>query len=401
MTTHEDYEGPGYHPLFVNWRSDFLHSYTHQIGRVRQGDEIGKVEGFLTAPLLFVSDLAQALARIPSTWYKYTRRLLLSKVFEDVVVCDEEATSSERKRESIVCEYHERDWAERAPRVARFVPSMPFQYLWSLPTDSFGKTAWINMLRRTEFIMRHPREFDAFHVHQLDTEYAAIAVGGKPNRFNGLSHMAQFFRELERRIDEHQFVSPKEPIEITLIGHSMGTIVINEVLRAFPDLPYRKIVYLAAAYSIKDFSQSVIPVLLKSKLDNIHFYNLSLDVHAEAREYTVGGFGPTGSLLEWIDAYYTDPPTVIDRTMGKWQNVSVVRRQFPEAARKRMTFKTFAFDTDNQPIRHGEMDDLERCYWRDPYWANRARGKPDIPDDATLYDLENCWYKDEEERSGG
>ncbi len=55
-------------------------------------------------------------------------------------------------------------------------------------------------------------------------------------------------------------------------------------------------------------------------------------------------------------------------------------------ARKKMTFKVFAFNKEMQPIQHGQMDDLERCYWRFQYWEK-------FGDDA--YSADNCCYKED------
>ena len=38
---------------------------------------------------------------------------------------------------------------------------------------------------------------------------------------------------------------------ITIIGHSMGTMVANELFSQFPNLPYENIVYMAAASSVQ------------------------------------------------------------------------------------------------------------------------------------------------------
>ncbi|MBI3058550.1 MAG: hypothetical protein HYY81_04475 [Deltaproteobacteria bacterium] len=52
------------------------------------------------------------------------------------------------------------------------------------------------------------------------------------------------------------------PIEITLVGHSMGTIVADEILRAFPKIPFERIVYLASASSVRDVDTAGVCVLL-------------------------------------------------------------------------------------------------------------------------------------------
>ena len=48
---------------------------------------------------------------------------------------------------------------------------------------------------------------------------------------------------------------------IVMIGHSMGMIVVNELLQLFPDLPYESLVYMAGAASVRDTSRAVAPVL--------------------------------------------------------------------------------------------------------------------------------------------
>ena len=118
--------------------------------------------------------------------------------------------------------------------------------------------------------------------------------------------------------------------EITLIGHSMGTIVLNELLRVYPRLPYENIVYMAAASSMSDFYRSVIPLLEKDKEGDgkkrgLRFYSLLLHPYAEATERFAGGMAPDGSLLEWVDNMYERPKTIFDRTLGKWRNLKMAK----------------------------------------------------------------------------
>ena len=343
--------GERYYPLFINWPSGLDETYWEQISNIRQGDE--KARAIVTFPLYFLSDLMQGFARLPATWEKTNFREIGTKIFGDIKEkCDAEGDFPE----TIICEEkHDRDLWVRAKRVATFIPLYPIRLFASLPVDSFGKTAWVNMLRRTQTMLRNPEEFKYRNKSFVIKE-----------EFNGTGHLAIFLRELGARLKTEPEYS------LTLIGHSMGAIIANQIIRAFPDLPYKNLVYMAAACSILDFEHSVIPVLLKAKeKQDIHFYNLSLDPHAEAREYTVKGLGPTGSLLEWIDDFYTDPPTLRDRTLGKWRNIVVAKRMFPKKALHRMTFKVFNWDEDHSPIQHGDFTELKRCYWDPVFWKEK------------------------------
>ena len=78
----------------------------------------------------------------------------------------------------------------------------------------------------------------------------------------------------------------------------MGAIIANEIVRVFPKLPYKNIVYMGAASSIRDFRMSVEPVLQSDSHPNLRFYNLSLHPYAEVYEINRGGLSPLGSLLE-------------------------------------------------------------------------------------------------------
>src|SRR5881296_2962462 len=48
-------------------------------------------------------------------------------------------------------------------------------------------------------------------------------------------------------------------LAITLVGHSMGTMILNNVLEDYTDLSFDRIVYLAAAASIDDVRGAVLP----------------------------------------------------------------------------------------------------------------------------------------------
>ena len=143
----------------------------------------------------------------------------------------------------------------------------------------------------------------------------------------------------------------------------MGAIIANDIIRYFPNLPYKDIVYMAAASSISHVQETVVPLLSRPG-NKVSFYNLMLHPDADSREQTLGGIGPTGSLLEWIDDYYTDPSTMVDRRFGKWRNLFYIRTMIPKKAREHMTFKVFGFTRKlNNPMRHGDFSGTDQCYW--------------------------------------
>lgn len=352
-----------YYPIFINWNSGLTSSYMEKILFVRQGRRISGIQAYLTAPLNLVSDMAQAIARIPSTWEKSTSRFVQTKFFDKLEECDEiKKNKTQYKIEaSLVCDGKLRDSFAEADRTFRFIASWPFRLLGSPLVDAFGETAWISMLRRTRLIFRTPEEFENFEIH-ADT-----------NRFNGLADVSSFLRMLEDEVSKN---GNSEGYSITLISHSMGAIIANDIIRYFPKLPYKNIVYMAAASSISHVQETVVPLLSRPG-NKVRFYNLMLHPDAESREYTLKGIGPTGSLLEWIDEYYTNPATLTDRRFGNWRNLFYTRRMMPKEARNHMTFKVFGFTRKlNNPMRHGDFSGTDQCYWRPEFWRTQVyRGK--------------------------
>src|SRR5205807_7605742 len=97
--------------------------------------------------------------------------------------------------------------------------------------------------------------------------------------------------------------------QITLVGHSMGAIVLNELVRrsTTEGVHYDNIVYMAAACSVRDFQRSVVPYMQRHTTTN--FYNLCLHPVNEVRERHAADLVPRGSLLVWIDDMYSNPYT--------------------------------------------------------------------------------------------
>ena len=176
------YKGNGgrkYFPIFINWHSGGFDTYTNQIFHVRQGKEASDIRGFTTAPLYFISDAVQALGRAPATLEKNIARLIKTKLLNDSIEC----TPSDQL-EKILCEKHKRTFFELLPRMILFIPNLPFQLLEALPADSFGKSAWVNMLRRTKMGLRTSQE--------LEDEKAQPISFEDINQFNGQGDLAFF-----------------------------------------------------------------------------------------------------------------------------------------------------------------------------------------------------------------
>ena len=170
-----------------------------------------------------------------------------------------------------------------------------------------------------------------------------------------------------------------------MIGHSMGAIVVNELLESFPHLPYQNVVYMGGAASIRDTQRAIKPVLLAAP-GCTHFFNLSLHPMNEAREFQSAGFAVSGSLLVWVDEMFERPKTLLDRTIGHWRNVRMVKRVFPPELQSQMLFRVFDRDAGDPPRRdnpldHGGFNNPGVRFWRSSFWGGPGAvpGAPKLP----------------------
>jgi hypothetical protein len=223
------------------------------------------------------------------------------------------------------------DWAARG---AFYGLTFPTKMLTSPLIDAFGSAGWQNMSRRTQTIVEGASDFEVGQGNIQD-----YVNRGAPGGLDAL------FRRLASRQKDERFGHPA--YEITLVGHSMGSMVLNEALRrqtrreadGGDELPVTRIVYMAAACSIRDFSDSVVPFLVAHK--RTRFYNLCLHPTAELIESNAFDIPPRGSLLLWIDDFLTEPSTPLDRTLGRWENIVQVPYVIPGKVRGRVAVKAF------------------------------------------------------------
>ncbi|MGI9324570.1 MAG: hypothetical protein ACR2PZ_05075, partial [Pseudomonadales bacterium] len=166
---------------------------------------------------------------------------------------------------------------------------------------------------------------------------------------------------------------------ITLIGHSMGAIVLNDSLRNNPEFTADVIVHMASADSVLNTVSTLTPYLSDPRRASTHYYSLSLHPNNDDRETSAKGMAPSGSLLVWIDNMYTSPATTLERTAGRFDNFADYVHMIPPSLIERVHFKIFGksktdgCDIKQRPLaicspqRHGDFSEAK--FW-DPafYW---------------------------------
>ena len=416
-------DGDEYYPIILNWESGMIPAYTDHLFRIRQGKE-DLVFGILTSPFYFFADVGRALTRYPVTmatqFYRGLFPIPVSKP-EEVVEFNERffLNNPAYPKQILLGEnkIERGDGSWYADRATLFFPGV-MRFLTTPLLDAFGKSGWDNMLRRTQTVFRKPKEFDpdsfdpttnegvallnraSVGVQQLSDSLAGapapslhpILKPGDPNSSKpddpsnptgGLSYLMEKLRKLKEE-------EPYKDLKVTLIGHSMGAIILNELLRLYGDMVkdfrYDEIVYLAAACTIRDFEQSVIPYLKAN--EHSKFYNVTLHPVADRREKTFWDLLPRGSLLDWIDDYASSPASFMELTLGKWNNAIMAWHIIPDVVRRRhqVTLKGFGMEDPifnnrkdpndlskiliKKPQEHGDFNDAQQLFWQPAYWRS-------------------------------
>jgi pimeloyl-ACP methyl ester carboxylesterase len=268
-----------------------------------------------------------------------------------------------------------------------------------------GEAGWTNMLRRTRTTVNRSLEFN-LNRHVDGTSRCPKDFREKMDLYpKGTGTFASFFEATLRYHqgkglkpsewrcgpngdEEEEAPTPGEANEdqliraalvnaqITLIGHSMGAIVINELVDRFPNLPYADIVVMASAASLRDTRRVLNRFFedYREEHEDTHFYSLMLHPLNDARERQYAGAVPSGSLLFWIDEMYDVPKTPEDKVFGFWPTAKSARRMFGRAVQENMLFRVFsrpqaAEGAATNPIEHGQFNEDDTCFWRPSFWG--------------------------------
>ena len=342
------------YPIFINWRSGPFTTYGDHLYRIRHGDIDKWAKG--TAPLYFFTDTGITFATAPKAWAVSALHSYDATFFRD----DDYLEPFKGGVDGILYTGSEEDYSNALRATNWIVTGIP--KIFTTPfVYTLGRPAWDMMLRRTNTPFYTPADF------KIDDQEQFFETSLKP----GTGALYRFLLELEQKIKTDNL-----KVKITLIGHSMGAIIVNKMLNLNIDLPYDNIVHMASADSINNLLEHVVPYLIDKP--EVNFYSLSLHPENEDRERNAWGFVPSGSLLVWVDEMYSTPETLLSKRSGRWENMRRAVPLIPANARRNMHFKIFGLyndftqDVDGnefvvQPQKHGDFGDM-RFWLRETWW---------------------------------
>jgi hypothetical protein len=248
---------------------------------------------------------------------------------------------------------------DSAGRTASYIATVPTKTAVLSVFGTLGESSWDMLNRRCKAMIHHTNSFrpdGQAYFNETDDDL-------HDSESTGVGALAVFLRRLEKFCQKHP------DIKVVAVGHSMGAIVLNEAIRSFPKVPYRDIVYMAAACSIRDFDASVVPYLRAHK--KTQFYNLCLHPRAEDREDNLYDLVPRGSFLVWIDEFLSHPQSFTDRTLGNFENVMLASKIFHPKIHGQLHMSAMgAGPGQSDPQKHGAFSSHE--FWKEAFWKRRG-----------------------------
>lgn len=360
-----------HHPIFVTWDSGGPSAYLEHLLRFRQG-RASRVWGRITAPIWLVTDMVLGLARLlrTFTWQVVQDSALAARVglgwtllpaWSNAEAIHRVASGSENGYHSTIGDYR-RGALVQAGRLVLYYATLPVKLVsqWAF-LDGLGPGAWSVLRHRVHALFRKPEEFDVRDLREDDEALERHLEGDTPTDLvlllRGLRGACE--RAAEEASGARAEPESAAPIELVLVGHSMGATILNAALAYMHAPSVVRLCHLAPACSIRDALQQVVPFLVENPHTRLEIS--TLHPCAEADEINLGDLVPRGSLLQWIDHGYTTPASHLDRRLGGWINLMQALHLF-RPVRSQLRVHAFGVAPGSKPQRHSDFQRIP--FWR-------------------------------------
>jgi len=349
----------GQYPIFINWDSGLLSSYPDHLVLIRKGLH-QPLLGLITFPFVLIEDTLRSIVHMPSALYTEVASLAATSTR---IQSESEKDYEQRENEleklgfEVISEGPFRGVASNYKSIIN-----PAKILGTPLVDGFGTGSWRAMLRRADMILEKSIAYEGEGPRPIT----------KATFVTRTDHTQTAAKKLLEMLSSHDEL---KDLEITLIGHSMGTIAATEILAKFQNLKIKNLVFMGAAVRLKDVQNIVSPWL--ESHPSAQFWSLSLDPYREMGENNFLDTGPRGSLLHMIDFTFAEVNSFKDRTAGSWWNITrTADILFPasNSLRSRVHLTRFPIGPDCKwPQKHGDFNEF--TFWKDEFWKGGDRDK--------------------------
>jgi len=374
-----------HYPIYISWPSNVFGTVQEHFFEVREGRDTAAWSGLVSSPFVLFEDVFTAIGRAPANvYYQFTNdkdrfasrwgNWALSNVWKEAdyqykqQFFTENPTSFQSndpyahqyKNIKINRSTYQNNGFVNRVKSSALALVTPIRYAAGIVWNgTLAGDSWAMMKRRARAIAYPTGEVNST-VREIKSKDNEVVEG------QSAGHLLERIFNLEKEY-------PELKIKLTLVGHSMGAIVLNNLLTRYQadferSTSLHSIVYMAAAANTFE-TLSIVPDILRKNVRDIHFYNLTLNRVAEVAETYFAGLAPSGSLLISIDKYHNAPEHHLLRTFGSEVNVQssfVAIKQAFSNMDDPVTLKAFDKDQDIPPYKHGHFGELE--FWRCSTW---------------------------------
>ncbi len=350
----------GKYPLFISWNAEGPSNYSDHLFSLRRGVMSGS-RGPISSPFVFVEDITRSIVRLPTSIYNVLTNLhykFQKESWQGKEIIAAKANLDKLKQDG---QFKIHDSADE---------HLPFKDWWSIWNplklgtapfvDEFGSGIWGSLLRRTDMVLHRDTSVSAMRDLDPDSEN----VLEKETAFETAA--SKFLTRWQEKYGKNKLENQQDGLEVVLVGHSMGTMITNNIVAKYQNINFSQIVYMAAACSIKEIEYVIAPYLKQN--EKAVFYNLSLNPERDIMENVLYDTMPRGSLLVWIDQTLANINSFQDRTAGFWYNIiRSVDHIFDKekGIRERVHLTMFGIN-DGSPQKHGDFDNCP--YWKKKFW---------------------------------
>jgi len=348
------WEKSDYYPIFINWESSLLEAYMDHLFYIRRG-----VRSYSFGPPLFpfflTNDLCRSVTRLPINLAFQSYGVFYSD-YENQQPDIELMGKAQQMKMKWYVGKDNMPLGEQALASSIYCVGFPARILTTPLLDVGGKNGWD--------VMRH-RVRNAFE------RSAPYEIGDGDDLKMALSPPDGALSLFMNRLQSLQHHNPG--YEITLIGHSMGPLILNEMVSRYGDMSFKNVVYLASATSVRETAMVMRPYLERHPEST--FYNLCLHPSIDTNDMMNYCVVPRGSVLEWIDLYFSDPVSRDDHTVGQWNKAMecLPRRMGP--VQSQVVNKAFGVRDPitntrmlNLPEQHTDFSDPNIRFWEPDFW---------------------------------
>ena len=348
------YEKSDYYPVLINWESSLADSYFDHLLYIRRGVKTYTYGPFL-APFYLLLDIGRAAIRLPINLVLQANGTFRDDARGSTIDSDNAEKIKQLEIKYYLGKDHKKGYYS-LPRSFMFFITLPVRVINTALIDVGGTSAWDVMIRRSKTVFQKSQSFET------DFSDEVSALSSPPD-----GALSIFMHRLV------EFNKANPGYEFTLIGHSMGAFIANGILFRYDMLPYKNIVYMVPACSSDEAALVLRPYL--EKHPETTFYNLCIHPNMDANEMMLFAMLPRGSVLRWIDLYFTNPLTASDHCLGIWYNAIYSMPRLLGKEQNQCVIKVFGIRDPvtntidiNMPENHTDFSNPKLRFWEPEFW---------------------------------